>query len=129
MFTDSQAFSGFAVDDTEAAKRFYGETLGLRVSEEDMGLLGLHLGSGATVLIYPKEGHTPAEFTILNFPVADVGAAADGLTAAGVTLERYPQMGEPDEHGVYRALGGGPDIAWFRDPAGNVLSILEDAAS
>ncbi|RBQ14356.1 VOC family protein [Spongiactinospora rosea] len=122
MFKNTNAFSGFSVDDIEQARRFYGETLGLDVSEE-YGLLTLRLGSGANVLIYPKPGHTPASFTILNFPVDDIEAAIDELTGRGITFERYPGM-EQDERGVMRA--GGPYIAWFKDPAGNVLSVLQE---
>lgn len=122
MFKNTKAFSGFSVDDIEEAKRFYGETLGLEVSEK-YGLLTLCLGSGADVLIYPKADHTPASFTILNFPVDDIEAAVDELGRRGVTFERYPDL-ETDEKGVFR--GGGPYIAWFTDPAGNVISVLEE---
>ena len=125
MFTEVNAFSGFSVDDIPAAHEFYGEVLGLDVTEEN-GMLHLHLATGAEILVYPKSGHTPASFTILNFPVADVGSAADRLRTAGVEFLSYDGMGiEPDEHGVYRASVG-PDIAWFTDPAGNVLSILQE---
>jgi catechol 2,3-dioxygenase-like lactoylglutathione lyase family enzyme len=117
------AFSGFSVDDIEKAKAFYGGTLGLDVSEMS-GLLRLRLGGGGTVLVYPKDDHAPATFTILNFPVDDIDRAVDELTAAGVRLERYPHLGDADEKGIYR--GNGPDIAWFTDPAGNVLSVLEE---
>jgi catechol 2,3-dioxygenase-like lactoylglutathione lyase family enzyme len=123
MFRDTAAFSGFSVDDIPKAKEFYGGTLGLEVSDVH-GMLQLRLGGGATVLVYPKEDHTPATFTILNFPVDDIDRAVDHLTAAGVRLERYPHLGEADEKGVYR--GQGPHIAWFTDPAGNVLSVLQD---
>jgi len=129
MLATTQAFSGFAVDDIEKARAFYGDTLGLEVDDvEGMGLLRLTLGSGATVLVYPKPDHTPATFTILNFPVEDVDATAAELAAAGVVFERYPGIGEIDEHGVHRGQGG-PAIAWFTDPAGNILSILEASAS
>ena len=121
MLGSSKGFSGFSVDDIVGAKAFYGETLGLEVSEEH-GMLHLHLGSGAAVLVYPKPNHTPAAFTILNFPVADLDATVDELTAKGVDFERYPGM-EQDERGIMRA--GGPPIAWFTDPAGNVLSVLQ----
>lgn len=125
MFGDTKAFSGFAVDDIPAAQRFYGETLGLPVTEE-YGMLQLKLGTGAEVLVYPKENHTPATFTILNFPVPDVTEAARELKARGIEFLRYESFDfEPDEHGVYRAPVG-PDIAWFTDPAGNTLSILQD---
>lgn len=123
MFTPSGAFSGFSIDDLGAAKRFYGETLGLRVSENDMGFLELRLDSGATVLAYVKEDHEPASFTILNFEVDDVDAAVDDLNARGVKTDIYPGVG--DGRGVVK--GDGPDIAWFRDPAGNVLSVLSTA--
>ena len=122
MFKDSKAFSGFSVDDVPRAKQFYGETLGLDVSDE-MGGLALHLGSGADVFLYPKDNHVPATFTVLNFPVEDVDEAVDRLTAAGVTFERYEGF-EQDEKGIAR--GGedrGPTIAWFKDPAGNILAV------
>lgn len=122
MFADTKAFSGFAVDDVQRAREFYGETLGLRTSEEH-GLLWLHLAGDRDTLAYPKPGHEPAGFTILNFPVDDIDAAVDELTARGVRFERYDEM-EQDEKGIMRA--GGPYIAWFRDPAGNVLSVLEE---
>ena len=122
MFKDTKAFSGFSVDDIPRAKQFYGETLGLNVTEEN-GMLMLHLGSGATVLVYPKENHEPATFTILNFPVPGVEEAVDRLTEAGVTFEHYGGDLPTDEKGIMR--GQGPDIAWFKDPAGNVLSVLD----
>ncbi|GAA3282062.1 glyoxalase [Streptomyces lavendulae subsp. lavendulae] len=121
MFSDTRAFSGFAVDDIQRAKEFYGETLGLRVTEEN-GLLTLHIAGGAEILVYPKEDHVPAGFTLLNFPVEDIDAAVDGLTGRGIRFERYPGF-EQDEKGVVRE--GGPLIAWFTDPAGNVLSVLQ----
>jgi catechol 2,3-dioxygenase-like lactoylglutathione lyase family enzyme len=121
MFSDSKAFSGFSVSDTEQAKTFYAEILGLKVTEEH-GLLSIHLGSGAHVLAYPKDGHVPAAFTILNFPVEDIDAAVTELTARGVEMERYPGV-EADEKGIVRS--GGPLIAWFKDPAGNILSVLQ----
>ncbi|MCW2920112.1 MAG: glyoxalase [Actinomycetia bacterium] len=122
MFTNTEAFSGFAVDDLQKAKQFYGETLGLRVSEE-YGLLTLHIAGGRNTLVYPKEDHTPATYTILNFPVADIDKAVDQLTERGVRFERYENMGT-DEKGIFR--GGGPYIAWFTDPAGNILSVLQE---
>jgi catechol 2,3-dioxygenase-like lactoylglutathione lyase family enzyme len=124
MFKDSKAFSGFSSNDIPRAKQFYAETLGLDVSEE-MGGLGLHLAGGGEVFIYPKENHEPATFTVLNFPVADVDDAVDRLTAAGVTFERYEGF-EQDEKGIARGSEGqGPTIAWFKDPAGNILSVLQ----
>lgn len=125
MFESTRAFSGFAVDDTEAARRFYGETLGIRVTDGEMdGLLVLHLAGDRDTLIYPKQDHEPASYTILNFPVSDVEAAVDELTRRGVEFERYEGTPmETDEKGIFR--GGVPLIAWFTDPAGNVLSVLE----
>ncbi len=124
MLKDSKAFSGFSSNEIEASKRFYGETLGLNVSEE-MGGLGLHLAGGGEVFIYPKENHEPAAFTVLNFPVDDVDAAVDRLTEAGVTFERYDGF-DQDEKGIARGSEGeGPSIAWFKDPAGNILSVLQ----
>jgi len=123
MFNDTQAFSGFSVDDIPRAKQFYGETLGLNVTEEN-GMLMLHLAGGGTVLVYPKENHEPATFTILNFPVPDVEATVDQLTQAGVPFEHYEGADlQTDEKGIMR--GEGPTIAWFKDPAGNILSVLD----
>ena len=124
MFGNTKAFSGFAVDDIEKARQFYAETLGLEVTEEN-GMLTLHIAGARPVLVYPKPNHTPASFTILNFPVEDIEPAVDQLAARGVVFERYE--GTPaatDEKGIFR--GGGPLIAWFKDPAGNVLAVLED---
>jgi catechol 2,3-dioxygenase-like lactoylglutathione lyase family enzyme len=119
----STAFSGFAVPDTAAAHAFYADTLGLEVSEE-YGLLTLHLNGGERpTLIYPKPDHAPAAYTILNFKVDDIEAAVDALAARGVEFERYDGM-EQDERGIMR--GGGPFIAWFTDPAGNILAVLQD---
>jgi catechol 2,3-dioxygenase-like lactoylglutathione lyase family enzyme len=124
MFENVKAFSGFAVDDVPKAKEFYGQTLGLRVSEEH-GLLLLHITGDVDILVYPKADHTPATFTILNFPVDDVESAVDQLAQRGVRFERYDAMAaDTDERGIFR--GGGPYIAWFKDPAGNILSVLQD---
>jgi catechol 2,3-dioxygenase-like lactoylglutathione lyase family enzyme len=124
MFENTKAFSSFAVDDVPAAKRFYGETLGLKVSEQD-DLLFLHIAGDRDTLVYPKPDHTPAGFTVLNFPVDDIEAAVDALAERGVEFEHYRGTEiETDEKGIFR--GGGPVIAWFKDPAGNVLSVLED---
>jgi catechol 2,3-dioxygenase-like lactoylglutathione lyase family enzyme len=123
MFRDTKAYSGFSVDDIPRAKEFYGDTLGLEVSEEN-GLLTLHIAGDRGTLVYPKPDHTPAEFTILNFPVDDVERAVDELTERGVEFERYEGTdAETDEKGIFR--GGGPLIAWFKDPAGNVLSVIQ----
>jgi catechol 2,3-dioxygenase-like lactoylglutathione lyase family enzyme len=122
MFGDTKAFSGFAVDDLDAARGFYGETLGLEVSEQD-GLLTLHLAGGRDTLVYPKPDFVPATYTILNFPVDDIERAVDDLNARGVELLRYEGF-EQDERGIARDPAG-PPIGWFTDPAGNVLSVLE----
>lgn len=123
MFTNTRAFSGFSVDDIQRAKDFYGGVLGLEVSEEN-GMLGLQIPDGGRIMIYPKDDHEPATFTILNFPVEDIDLAADELAERGVSLIRYEQF-DQDEKGIWRGEGG-PPIAWFEDPAGNILSILED---
>jgi catechol 2,3-dioxygenase-like lactoylglutathione lyase family enzyme len=123
MFENVKAFSGFSADDVQKAKEFYGETLGLRVSEEH-GMLLLHT-RGADILVYPKADHIPATFTILNFPVEDIESAVDQLTDRGVRFERYDAMSaDTDDKGIFR--GEGPYIAWFKDPAGNILSVLQD---
>lgn len=122
MFADTKAFSGFAVDDLARAREFYEHTLGIRTSERD-GLLTLHLAGDRDTLVYPKPGHRPADYTILNFPVDDVERAVDELTARGVAMERYDGF-DQDEKGISRAAGG-PPIAWFKDPAGNILAVLE----
>src|SRR5437762_5671625 len=121
MFANTKAFSGFSVNDIEAAKRFYGDTLGIHVSEENR-MLTLHIAGDRPILVYPKADHTPATYTILNFPVEDIEKAVDELTAQGVTFQRYEAM-PADDKGIMRA--GGPLIAWFTDPAGNVLSVLQ----
>lgn len=121
MLSDSNAFSGFSASDVAAEKDFYGRTLGLQVTEAN-GLLTLHLAGGGTVLIYPKPNHEPASFTVLNFPVANIDQAVDELAKAGVQFERYAGLTQ-DERGIHR--GDGPPIAWFKDPAGNILSVLQ----
>lgn len=121
MLAHSKAFSGFAVPDLDEARRFYGETLGLNVSDEN-GMVTLQLAGDRPTLIYPKPDFTPATYTILNFPVEDIEATVDELAARGVEFERYDGF-EQDEKGIAR--GQGPDIAWFKDPAGNILSVLQ----
>jgi catechol 2,3-dioxygenase-like lactoylglutathione lyase family enzyme len=121
MLGDSHAFSGFSTDDIDAARAFYADTLGLRVSDEN-GMLNLHLGGGANVLVYPKEGHQPATYTCLNFPVADIDATVDALATRDVAFLRYEGMSQ-DDRGIARDYG--PPIAWFTDPAGNILSVLQ----
>jgi catechol 2,3-dioxygenase-like lactoylglutathione lyase family enzyme len=123
MFRDTRAFSGFSVDDVDKAQRFYGDTLGLDTSVEN-GIMTIHLAGGGEVIAYPKDDHEPATSTILNFPVDDIEAAVDALSERGISFERYEQMASDfDERGIFR--GGGPLIAWFKDPAGNVLSVIK----
>jgi len=127
MFEKSEAFSGFSVNNIDAARTFYGDTLGLAVGDNSMGMLELHLGTGAVVIVHPKAGHQPATFTVLNFPVDDIDAAVDALVAKGVTFERYDGAHQ-DERAIARGkqANQGPDIAWFTDPAGNILSVLSN---
>ena len=122
MFAESKAFSGFAVPDVESARTFYEDTLGLQVSQEDEGLV-LHLAGGRDTFVYPKPDHVPATYTILNFPVDDVAAAVDELAGKGVRFEQYEGIAQ-DARGISRDPAG-PPIAWFTDPAGNILSVLE----
>ena len=124
MFANTKATNGFAVDDVEAAKRFYGETLGLGTIDlsEEFGVMSIQLAGGRDTLVYRKDDFTPATYTILNFEVDDIDAAVDALLAKGVTMERYEGF-DQDEKGIAR--GPGPSIAWFKDPAGNILSALQ----
>lgn len=126
MFKSSKAFSSFSVDDLAKAKVFYGQTLGLDVSETPEGL-GLQISGSGKVLLYPKPNHQPATFTVLNFPVEDLEKAVDDLTKLGVRFESYEGEMKTDEKGILRGAdrGQGPNIAWFKDPAGNILSVLE----
>jgi catechol 2,3-dioxygenase-like lactoylglutathione lyase family enzyme len=125
MLENSKAYSGFAVDDLQKAQEFYGETLGLKTSvlDEENGLMSLHLAGDRDTLIYVKPDYTPATYTILNFPVGDVDQAVDDLAARGVRFERYDGF-EQDEKGIFH--GPGPQIAWFKDPAGNILSVHQE---
>jgi predicted enzyme related to lactoylglutathione lyase len=122
MFKETDAFSGFSSNDIPSCKDFYGNTLGLEV-EDANGILELKLGGGGMVIVYPKENHEPATFTVLNFPVDDVEAAVDQLKDRGVSFEIYEGFGQ-DDKGIMR--GQGPDIAWFKDPAGNILAVLKN---
>lgn len=127
MLAESHAFSGFSVDDLQKAKAFYGRTLGLELSEAH-GLLNLRLGGGTSILVYPKPDHSPATFTILNFPVDDVDKAVDELAQRGVRFEIYDQPDlKTDQRGISR--GDGVTIAWFKDPAGNILSVLKEESA
>lgn len=127
MLSKSKAFSGFSVDDSKKAKEFYGEVLGLNVEEdpEMEGILTLKITNGTSILLYPKDNHEPATFTILNFPVSDIEKAVDELSKKGISFEQYTINGiQTDKKGIFR--GGGPLIAWFKDPAGNILSLLQE---
>ena len=126
MLKDARAYSGFSVNDLDAAKKFYGETLGVDLKESGPGIV-LLIPNGNGVLIYPKDDHVPATYTTLNFPVDDIDAAVDELMASGVAFEHYEGM--TDQKGIARGIASnrGPDIAWFKDPAGNILSVLHEA--
>ncbi|WP_447637373.1 VOC family protein [Flavobacterium microcysteis] len=126
MLNNSKAFSGFSIDDSQKAKKFYGELLGLNIEEDSEmeGLLTLKLAGGNSIIIYTKENHEPATFTILNFPVKDIEQAVDDLVKRGIIFEQYGGNIKTDKKGIFR--GGGPLIAWFKDPAGNILSILQE---
>jgi catechol 2,3-dioxygenase-like lactoylglutathione lyase family enzyme len=125
-FQTTHAFSGFSVDSIDAARSFYGDTLGMNVATNAMGFLDISLPQGGSILVYPTPNHEPASFTILNFPVDDVEAAVDELNARGVVTKIYddPDSGTDEKGIAHGAPGRGPDIAWFKDPAGNVLSVL-----
>jgi catechol 2,3-dioxygenase-like lactoylglutathione lyase family enzyme len=129
MLGNAKAFSGFAVDDLDKAREFYADTLGVKVEvlDADNGLMALHHPDDRDTLVYRKEDHVPATYTVLNFPVEDIDVAVDGLASRGVQFERYDGFPQ-DEKGVMRgrAINRGPDIAWFKDPAGNILSVLQD---
>jgi len=124
MIDTTKAFSGFSVNDISKAKEFYSKTLGMKVKEGEMGILQITISNGGTVIVYPKPNHVPAEFTILNFPVSNIDEAVDELTERGVTFLQYDhETIRTDLKGIMR--GNGPDIAWFTDPAGNILSVIE----
>ena len=129
MLKDSHGFAGFSVDDIQKAKQFYGEVLGLTVNDGEMGILDIQIGGGSHVIAYPKPNHQPATFTILNFPVPDIEKAVDELTARGVSFEHYdmPDI-KTDAKGMARD-DYGPPIAWFTDPAGNIIAVLEDTSA
>ena len=121
---ESPAFSGFSVDDIETAQKFYGDTLGLNLEKGEMGIVTLKLEGGNNVLLYPKDDHEAATFTVLNFPVDDIDTAVAELSSLGIEFEQYEHL-KTDENGISRESGG-PPIAWFKDPAGNILSVLEE---
>jgi len=124
MFKNTKAVSSFSVNDLQKAKEFYGGKLGLEISEGMMGILTLHI-SGGEIIVYPKPNHEPATFTILNFQVPDIEKAVDELIALGITFEQYDEPMKTNEKGILYGNGQGPDIAWFKDPAGNILSVLK----
>jgi predicted enzyme related to lactoylglutathione lyase len=126
MFANTKPFSSFAISDVQRAKEFYGGTLGLKVSDvdEQPDVLQLELDGGQNILLYPKSDHVPATFTVLNFPVEDIDEAVDELTTRGVKFKHYAGFGQ-DEKGILRGEGSGPTIAWFTDPDGNVLSVMQ----
>jgi predicted enzyme related to lactoylglutathione lyase len=128
MLGGTQAFSSFSVDDTGRARTFYEDVLGLDVREEAMeGIITIRLSPGGAVMVYPKgDAHVPAGFTVLNFLASDLPATVDALAAKGVTFVRYPDLGEVDDRGIHRVGEGAPDIAWFTDPAGNVMAVMAD---
>jgi predicted enzyme related to lactoylglutathione lyase len=126
MLKYNKAFSGFAVPDIGQAKKFYGETLGLNLTEGEMGLLELHLDSGNALMIYPKPDFVPATYTILNFKVDDLEKTVNDLTERGAKFEQYGGEIGTDAKGIHRGNGNGPDIAWFKDPAGNILSVIQE---
>lgn len=126
MLGGSDAFSGFSTNNLAKTKVFYDEVLGLDVTEDGMGMVTLNLATGGTVIIYPKDDHEPATYTVLNFPVDDIDHAIDKLTALGIEFERYEEI-EVDEKGIARGIesGQGPDVAWFKDPGGNILAVMQ----
>lgn len=126
MLTDSKAFGSFSTNDLGKTKQFYSEVLGLEVKDNPMGILELVTSGNNHLMIYPKPDHQPATYTVLNFPVVNIDEAVDALTAKGVVFEQYDSENlKTDEKGISRGSGGGPNIAWFKDPAGNILSVLE----
>lgn len=124
MFKETKAFSSFSTDDLEKTKKFYTEILGLEVEDNPMGLLELRIAGSSNIMIYPKPNHVPATFTVLNFPVPDLEKAVDALIAKGIVFEQYDGYMKTDAKGIVRGDGHGPDIAWFKDPAGNILSVI-----
>ena len=128
MLKHSKAFSGFSVNDIQKAKEFYSEILGLEVKDNPMGLIELNIEGSNRIIIYPKPNHVPATFTILNFPVKNIDESVDELIKKGITFEQYEEPIKTDEKGICRSSDTqkGPNIAWFKDPAGNILSLIEE---
>ena len=126
MLQQSKAFSSFSVNDIAKAKRFYQDILGLNVVDNPMGIIELHLENGNKIILYPKPDHLPATFTVLNFPVNDLEKIVDALIEKGISFEQYEGEIKTDKKGIFKSDGNGPNIAWFKDPAGNILSVMEE---
>lgn len=126
MLQQSKAFSSYSVNDLAKAKRFYGDILGLTIVDNPMGIIELHWENGNKIILYPKPDHLPATFTVLNFPVNDLEATVDTLMEKGITFEQYEGEIKTDKKGIFRSEGNGPNIAWFKDPSGNILSVIEE---
>ena len=126
MLKQSKAFSSFSVNDIAKAKKFYHDILGLDVVDNPMGIIELHLENGNKIILYPKADHLPATFTVLNFPVNDLEATVDALIEKGISFEQYEGEIKTDKKGIFKSEGNGPDIAWFKDPSGNILSVMEE---
>lgn len=126
MLKYSKAFSSFSVNDIKKAKNFYAEILGIQVKDDPMGIIELRLEDGNKIMIYPKPDHTPATFTVLNFPVKNLEETVDELIGKGILFEQYEGEIKTDEKGIFRSGGRGPNIAWFKDPSGNILSVIEE---
>ena len=125
MLKQSKAFSSFSVNDIEKAKKFYHDILGLNVADNPMGIIELHLENGNKIILYPKPDHLPATFTVLNFPVNDLEATVDALIEKGISFEQYEGEIKTDKKGIFKSEGNGPNIAWFKDPSGNILSVMK----
>ena len=126
MLKQSKAFSSFSVNDIAKAKNFYHDLLGLDVVDNPMGIIELHLENGYKIILYPKPDHIPATFTVLNFPVKDLEATVDELVEKGISFEQYEGQIKTDKKGIFKSEGNGPNIAWFKDPSGNILSVMEE---
>lgn len=126
MLQQSKAFSSYSVNDLAKAKKFYGDILGLTIVDNPMGIIELHWENGNKIILYPKPDHLPATFTVLNFPVNDLEATVDTLMEKGITFEQYDGEIKTNKKGIFRSEGNGPNIAWFKDPSGNILSVIEE---
>ena len=126
MLQQSKAFSSYSVNDLAKAKKFYGDILGLTIVDNPMGIIELHWENGNKIILYPKPDHLPATFNVLNFPVNDLEATVDTLMEKGITFEQYDGEIKTNKKGIFRSEGNGPNIAWFKDPSGNILSVIEE---